>query len=114
MKKKRVNKSRCAVEIDAEQMEYLRYYHKLTGQPIASILRDMIAQWVALEYATRVATPEPTGKVRRTARSHVGSPRSPRRNPALFLPIVIFLRLDERDPVFHLVWQRWFPLTSVC
>jgi hypothetical protein len=62
MKKKRVNKSRCGVEIDAEQMEYLRYYHKLTGQPIAGILRDMIAQWVAVEYATRVATPEPTGK----------------------------------------------------
>ena len=58
MKKKGVNKSRCKVEIDAEQMEYLKYYKKLTGQPIANILRDMIAQWVALEYATRVPAVE--------------------------------------------------------
>jgi hypothetical protein len=27
MKKKGIKKSRCAVEIDAEQMEYLRYYY---------------------------------------------------------------------------------------
>jgi hypothetical protein len=58
MKKKGVNKSRCKVEIDAEQMEYLKYYKKLTGQPIANILRDMIAQWVAVEYATRVPAVE--------------------------------------------------------
>ena len=62
MKKKQITKSRCAVKIDAEQMEYLRYYNKLTGQPIADILRDMIAQWVAVEYATRVPTPEKTAK----------------------------------------------------
>jgi hypothetical protein len=60
MKKKQITKSRCAVKIDAEQMEYLRYYNKLTGQPVADILRDMIAQWVAVEYATRVPTPEKT------------------------------------------------------
>ena len=36
-------------------MEYLRYYNKLTGQRVADILRDMIAQWVAVEYATRIA-----------------------------------------------------------
>ena len=54
MKKKATKKPKCAVEIDAEQMEYLKYYKKLTGQPIADILRDMIAQWVAVEYATRV------------------------------------------------------------
>lgn len=54
MKEKASKKSKCMVEIDGEQMEYLKYYHKLTGQPIENILRDMIAQWVAVEYATRV------------------------------------------------------------
>lgn len=54
MKKKRIKESTCAVEIDAEQMEYLRYYNKQTGQPITNIVRDMIAQWVAVEYATRI------------------------------------------------------------
>jgi len=49
MKKKRIKKSSCMVEIDAEQMEYLRYYNKLTGLSIAEILRNMIAQWVAVE-----------------------------------------------------------------
>jgi hypothetical protein len=58
MKKKGISKSRCTVGIDAEQMEYLRYYNKLTGQRIADILRDMIAQWVAVEYATRIPTLE--------------------------------------------------------
>jgi hypothetical protein len=62
MKKKRIKKSRCSVEIDAEQMEYLRYYRKLTGQPISSIVRDIIAQWVAVEYATRIPTEKPTDK----------------------------------------------------
>lgn len=62
MKIKGRKKSRCSVEIDAEQMEYLQYYNKLTGQPISSILRDMIAQWVAVEYATRVPETEPTDK----------------------------------------------------
>ena len=62
MKKKGVDKSRCKVEIDAEQMEYLKYYKKLTGQPIANILRDMIAQWVAVEYATRIPTDKPSDK----------------------------------------------------
>jgi hypothetical protein len=62
MKKKGIKKSRYSVEIDAEQMEYLRYYHKLTGQPIPSILRDMIAQWVAVEYATRTPTEKPPDK----------------------------------------------------
>jgi hypothetical protein len=37
-------------------MEYLRYYNKLTGQRVADILRDMIAQGVAVEYATRIPT----------------------------------------------------------
>jgi hypothetical protein len=41
-------------------MEYLRYYHKLTGQRVANILRDMIAQRVAVEYATRIPTLEKT------------------------------------------------------
>jgi negative regulator of replication initiation len=50
------------VEIDAEQMEYLRYYKQLTGQSIADILRTMIAQWVAVEYATRIPTSEQTTK----------------------------------------------------
>ena len=54
MKKKEIKKSRCAVDIDAQQMEYLVYYSKLTGQPISNILRDMIAQWVAVEYSTCV------------------------------------------------------------
>jgi hypothetical protein len=58
MKKKRISKPSCVVEIDAEQMEYLQYYNKVTGEPIANILRDMIAQWVAVEYATRVPMPE--------------------------------------------------------
>jgi hypothetical protein len=58
MKKKGISKSRGTVRIDAEQMEYLRYYHQLTGQRIADILRDMIAQWVAVEYATRIPTLE--------------------------------------------------------
>jgi hypothetical protein len=58
MKKKGIGKSRGSVRIDAEQMEYLRYYNKLTGQRIADILRDMIAQWVAVEYATRIPTLE--------------------------------------------------------
>jgi len=62
MKKKGIKKSRCSVEIDAEQMEYLRYYNKLTGQPISGILRDMIAQWVAVEYATRVPAVEQVDK----------------------------------------------------
>jgi negative regulator of replication initiation len=62
MKKKEIKTSRCSVEIDAEQMEYLRYYHKLTGQSISSILRDMIAQWVAVEYATRIPTDKPSDK----------------------------------------------------
>jgi hypothetical protein len=60
MKKKGISKSRGTVRIDAEQMEYLRYYHQLTGQRIADILRDMIAQWVAVEYATRIPTLEKT------------------------------------------------------
>jgi len=62
MKKKRIKKSSCMVEIDAEQMEYLRYYNKLTGLSIADILRNMIAQWVAVEYATRIPTSEPMDK----------------------------------------------------
>ena len=37
MKKKEINKSRCTVDIDAEQMEYLVYYSKLTGEPISNI-----------------------------------------------------------------------------
>jgi hypothetical protein len=53
MKKKEIKKSRCAVDIDAEQMEYLMYYGKLTDQPVSNILRDMIAQWVAVEYSSR-------------------------------------------------------------
>ena len=65
MKKKGRKKSRCSVEIDAEQMQYLQYYHKLTGQPISNILRDMIAQWVAVEYATRVPAEKPTAKATR-------------------------------------------------
>jgi len=39
-------------------MEYLRYYHKLTGRRVANILRDMIAQRVAVKYATRIPTLE--------------------------------------------------------
>jgi hypothetical protein len=58
MKKKGMSKSRGTVRVDAEQMEYLRYYHQLTGQRIADIVRDMIAQWVAVEYATRIPTLE--------------------------------------------------------
>jgi hypothetical protein len=60
MKKKGISKSRSTVRIDAEQMEYLRYYNKLTGQRVADILRDRIAQWVAVEYATRIPTLEKT------------------------------------------------------
>jgi predicted DNA-binding protein len=63
MKKKRISKSRYAVRIGAEQVEYLRYYSKLTGQRIADILRDMIAQRVAVEYATRIPTLEQTEKI---------------------------------------------------
>jgi hypothetical protein len=74
MKKKGISKSRSTVRIDAEQMEYLRYYNKLTGQRVADILRDMIAQWVAVEYATCIPTLEKTkgakkhGKRRVTAK----------------------------------------------
>jgi hypothetical protein len=55
-------------------MEYLRYYNKLTGQRVADILWDMIAQWVSVEYAARIPTLEKTkgakkhGKKRVTAR----------------------------------------------
>jgi len=51
------------------KMEYLR-----SGQRVADILRDMIAQWVAVEYATRIPTLEKTkgakkhGKRRVTAK----------------------------------------------
>jgi len=70
MKKKGRKKSRCSVEIDAEQMEYLQYYNKLTGQPISSILRDMIAQWVAVEYATRVPAAEQVDKGAKKSGKH--------------------------------------------
>jgi hypothetical protein len=53
-KKNRMIESSSTVVIDAEQMEYLKYRNKLTGHPIAAILQDIIAQWVAVEYATRV------------------------------------------------------------
>ena len=77
MKKKGTKKARCAVEIDAEQMEYLRYYHRLTGQPIANILRDMIAQWVAVEYATRVPTVEkPNQDTKKRAKMRLATQKS--------------------------------------
>jgi hypothetical protein len=77
MKRKGVDKSRCKVEIDAEQMEYLRYYHRLTGQPIANILRDMIAQWVAVEYATRVPTVEkPNQDTKKRAKMRLATKKS--------------------------------------
>ncbi len=73
-KKKGISKSRFMVWIDHEPMEYLRYYNRLTGQRVADILRDMIAQWVGVEYATHIPTLEKTkgakkhGKKRVTAK----------------------------------------------
>jgi hypothetical protein len=58
----KIKKPRCTVQIDAKQMEYLRYWKNLHGQPIVDILRTMIAQWVALEYATRTSTKEQAAK----------------------------------------------------
>ena len=75
MKKKGISKSRGTVRIDAEQMEYLRYYHQLTGQRIADIVRDMIAQWVAVEYATRIPTLEKKG-AQKSGKKRVNSRKS--------------------------------------
>jgi hypothetical protein len=71
MKKKGVSKSKRTVRIDAEQLEYLRYYRELTGQRIADILRDMIAQWVAVEYATRIPTLEKTKGAKKPGKKRV-------------------------------------------
>jgi hypothetical protein len=61
MKKKGISKSRSTVRIDAEQMEYLRYYNKLTGQTgCGHPAGDTIAQWVAVEHATCIPTLEKT------------------------------------------------------
>ncbi|MGA9966221.1 MAG: hypothetical protein WBQ10_13560 [Terriglobales bacterium] len=76
MKKKGIGKSRGTVRIDAEQMEYLRYYHQLTGQRIADILRDMIAQWVAVEYATRIPTLEKTEGAKKPGKTRVTKKKS--------------------------------------
>jgi hypothetical protein len=71
MKKKGISKSKCTVRIDAEQLDYLRYYQELTGQRIADILRDMIAQWVAVEYATRIPTLEKTKGAKKPGKKRV-------------------------------------------
>ena len=76
MKKKGISKSRGTVRIDAEQMEYLRYYHQLTGQRIADILRDMIAQWVAVEYATRIPTLEKIVGTKKPSKTRVTKKKS--------------------------------------
>jgi hypothetical protein len=76
MKKKGSSKSRGTVRVDAEQMEYLRYYHQLTGQRIADILRDMIAQWVAVEYATRIPTLEKGKGAKKPGKTRVNSKKS--------------------------------------
>jgi hypothetical protein len=57
-------------------MEYLRYYHQLTGQRIADILRDMIAQWVAVEYATRIPTLEKGKGAKKPGKTRVNSKKS--------------------------------------
>jgi hypothetical protein len=52
----------------------ISYYNRLTGQRVADIGRDMIAQRVGVEYATRIPTLETTkgakkhGKKRVTAK----------------------------------------------
>jgi hypothetical protein len=76
MKKKGISKSGGTVRVDAEQMEYLRYYHQLTGQRIADILRDMIAQWVAVEYATRIPTLEKSKNAKKPGKKRVNSRKS--------------------------------------
>ena len=76
MKKKGSSKSRGTVRVDAEQMEYRRYYHQLTGQRIADILRDMIAQWVAVEYATRIPTLEKGKGAKKPGKTRVNSKKS--------------------------------------
>jgi hypothetical protein len=71
MKKTGISQSRSRVRIGAEQTEYLRYYHKLTGQRVADILRDMIARWVAVEYATRIPTLAKTNGAKKHGKKRV-------------------------------------------
>jgi hypothetical protein len=51
-------------------------HHQLTGQRIADILRDMIAQWVVVEYATRIPTLEKSKGAKKPDKKRVNSKKS--------------------------------------
>jgi hypothetical protein len=54
--------TRATVTVDDDQMKYLRQYSKLSGVPIAAIVREMVAQWIEIVYASRIRVFERAAK----------------------------------------------------
>lgn len=58
MAPKKAPKTQETVRIDSLQAQYLRYISKLTGVPIAQIVRDAIEEWLDVKYSTAVRDAE--------------------------------------------------------
>lgn len=58
MASKKAAKSQETVRIDSLQAQYLRYISKLTGTPIAAIVREAVEEWLDIHYSDNVRDKE--------------------------------------------------------
>jgi hypothetical protein len=56
------------VRIDAEQMEYIRYYSELSGVPIAAVVRESLTYFIECIYPPRIRSLEKEAKAEKLSR----------------------------------------------